>query len=491
MDPKAASKSAALRSRLTHPIIDSDGHQVEPGPILLDYLKEVGGSSVVERFKHATYDSFYDPGWRELSPRQRHDQRAMRPTWWAVPARNTRDLATALMPKLFHERMDEMGLDVSVVYPTASLLGVQISDEEVRRAAARAINKMKVDTFAGYTDRLLPVASIPMHTPEEAIDELQYAVGTLKLRAIMMASYVRRPIRAAMRISPEAARFSYWMDTFGLDSEYDYDLVWAKCVELGVSPTFHSVGYGWGSRATPSNYLHNHLGNFASSADAVCRGLFLGGVPKRFPQLTFAFMEGGVAWGRNLYCDLISHWEKRNREAVENYNPANIDDATFLDLARRYGGKFASERGQEILTNFKGFMSRGEDPAVNDEWAPSGIRSPEEICKIFTRQFYFGCEGDDPLNALAFNSLGSPFGAKLCALYGSDLGHWDVPNMAEAAEEAYELVDRGVIGDQDFRDMVFTNAAEFWTSTNRDFFKGTMVEGEVNKLLAARPSARV
>src|SRR5260370_5324926 len=155
----------------------------------------------------------------------------------------------------------------------------------------------------------------------------------------MMASYVRRPIKAAMRISPEAGRYSYWIDTFGLDSEYNYDPVWAKCLELKVSPTFHSVGYGWGSRATPSNYIHNHLGNFASSADAVCRGLFLGGVPKRFPELTFAFMEGGVAWARNLYCDLVSHWEKRNREALENYNPANLKGDVFVDLTRRYGGR--------------------------------------------------------------------------------------------------------------------------------------------------------
>jgi hypothetical protein len=56
--------------------------------------------------------------------------------------------------------------------------------------------------------------------------------------------------------------------------------------------------------------------------------------------------------------------------------------------------------------------------------------------------------------------------------------------MAEAAEEAYELVEHGVIREQDFRDLVFTNAAEFWTSTNRDFFKGTLVEGAVDKLLA-------
>jgi predicted TIM-barrel fold metal-dependent hydrolase len=489
MKTKQLSKSAAVRARLSHPIIDSDGHQVEPGPIFVDYLKDVGGVSMVERFKQATYDTSFSYDWPELTAAERHEQRAMRPTWWAIPSRNTRDLATAMFPKLFHERMEELGLDLSVVYPTYGLLAIQISDEEVRRAACRALNLMKRDMFAGLNDRLIPVATIPMHTPAEAIDELEYAVGELKMRAIMMASYVHRPIKAAMRISPEAARFSRWMDTFGLDSEYDYDPVWAKCVELGVAPTFHSVGYGWGSRATPFSYLHNHLGNFASSADAICRGLLLGGVPKRFPQLKFAFMEGGIAWARNLYCDLVSHWHKRNREAMENYNPMRTDADEFAELAARYGGEFAAGRAAEILADSQRKMRLGEAPAIFDEWAPSGITRPEEIRDIFTRQFYFGCEGDDPLNSLAFDAKGSPFDAKLRALYGSDLGHWDVPEMAEAAEEAYELVAHGVLEPAAFRAMVFDNAVEFWTSVNPGFFKDTAVETEARRytlLTAAR-----
>jgi predicted TIM-barrel fold metal-dependent hydrolase len=475
MEPQQPSKSAAVRARLSHPIIDSDGHQVEPGPIFLDYLKQVGGEVIVERFKRATYDTSFTFEWPELTARERHERRAMRPTWWAVPARNTRDLATAMFPRLFHERMEELGLDLSVVYPTYGLLAIQISDEEVRRAGCRALNLMKRDMFAGLTDRLIPVASIPMHTPAEAIEELEYCVGELDMRAVMLASYVHRPVQAAMRISPEAARFSHWMDTFGLDSEYDYDPVWAKCVELGVSPTFHSVGYGWGSRATPSNYIHNHLGNFASSAEAVCRGLLLGGVPRRFPQLKFAFLEGGIAWARNLYCDLISHWEKRNRAALENYNPVLADAAEFARLAARYGGRFVAGRGAEILEDSQRRMRRGEDPLLLDEWGPSGIMRAEEIRDIFTRQFYFGCEGDDPLNALALDSKSSPFDAKLNALYGSDLGHWDVPEMAEAAEEAYELVERGVLSEAAFRAMVFDNALEFWKSGNPDFFTNTSV----------------
>ena len=65
---------------------------------------------------------------------------------------------------------------------------------------------------------------------------------------------------------------------------------------------------------------------------------------------------------------------------------------------------------------------------------------------------------------------------RLHALYGSDLGHWDVPEMDEAAEEAHELVEHGLIGEEDFRAMVWRDPVRFWTSTNPDFFKGTVVE---------------
>ena len=203
----------------------------------------------------------------------------MKPVWWAGPTRNTRNLATSFFPKLFHERMEEMGLDVSVVYPTLGLITILIGDEEVRRAACRALNRMKADMFAGFTDRLIPVATIPMHTPREAIDE----AGVRGQRPQVARSHDGQSGAArdkeAMRISPQAARYSYWIDTFGLDSEYDYDPVWAKCVELGVSPTFHSLGYGWGSRTSTTNYIHNHLGSFASSATPFAAGCSWAGCP--------------------------------------------------------------------------------------------------------------------------------------------------------------------------------------------------------------------
>ena len=58
---------------------------------------------------------------------------------------------------------------------------------------ARSI-KLKAKTFRGFQDRLTPAALIPMHSPGEAIAELEYAVRELGLKSVMMASYIRRPI---------------------------------------------------------------------------------------------------------------------------------------------------------------------------------------------------------------------------------------------------------------------------------------------------------
>src|SRR5208337_1672435 len=75
-----------------------------------------------------------------------------------------------------------------------------------------------------------------------------------------------------------AARLANWFDMLGMDSEYDYDPFWAKCQELGFSPTFHTGSQGLGLRCSVSSWVYNHIGHFAEANDALCKALFLGGV---------------------------------------------------------------------------------------------------------------------------------------------------------------------------------------------------------------------
>ena len=70
-------------------------------------------------------------------------------------------------------------------------------------------------------------------------------------------------------------------------------------------------------------------------------------------------------------------------------------------------------------------------------------------------------------------------------MFGSDIGHFDVPDMSHVVPEAYELVEDGLMSDEDFRDFMFANPVRFWGKTNPDFFKGTVVEKEAEAVLAA------
>ena len=199
-----------------------------------------------------------------------------------------------------------------MVYPSLGLVFLHTPDEQYRRGACRALNRANAATFAPLADRLTPVAAIPMHTPDEAVAELEFAVTELGFKAVVCAGYVQRPFAALEGRDPEVSRYAFWLDQFGIDSAYDYDPVWAKAQELGVSIAFHSGFIGMTPYRSISSYVFNHLSMLAEGQQSLAKSLFLGGVTRRFPNMNFAFLEGGVAWAAALYCDIIGHWEKRN-----------------------------------------------------------------------------------------------------------------------------------------------------------------------------------
>ena len=474
------SASAKIHARLDHPVIDADGHWIEFEPTLLDYLDGVAGPAMVDRLRRDDYLAGL-AGWSRMSPEERRARRAIQPPWWGLPARNSLDRATAMLPRLLYERMADIGLDFAIAYPTLALFFAAIRDHELQLAAYRAYNVMAAELFRGVGDRLIPAACIPMHTPGEAIEELEFA-AKLGLRAMMMTSLMRRPIKTAQP-DGDSGRYANWPDALGLESEYDYDSVWAKCLDLRVAPTFHSASQGLGTRVSYSNFVYNHIGHFAAAGEAVCKSLFLGGVTRRFPALKFAFLEGGVGWACMLYSDLIGHWKKRNPTALDNTNPANLDVVAVTEYFRRYGTSPLCQHLDQ-LDSLRHLLG---DIEPVDDFARCGIVRAEDIPNLFVDNFYFGCEADDPVNSWAFKTGVNPYGVKLHAIMGSDIGHFDVVEMTEVLAEAYELVERHQLGENDFRDFVFGNAVRFWAGGNPDFFKGTAIEKEAAAYLESHP----
>lgn len=475
----------AVHAQLDHPIIDSDAHWLEFGPLVMERMREIGGEKAA-----AAFDGLQDiVPVQEMGPEGRRDKRIGHPGFWMVPMANTRDRATAMMPALLGERMEELGLDFCVMYPTGGTITSRIGDAEVRQAGTRAFNIFSAEHFADQTDKMAAVACIPMHTPDEAIAELEFVRNELGLKACLLSGMIPRPVPAAVAGDESAKKLgSVWYDVFGIDSEYDYDPVWQACIELGVSPTFHAGGRGYALRRSPSNFTYNHIGHFASTAEAICKALFLGGVTRRFPDLRVGFLEGGTAWACQLYADLIEHWEKRNADALAHTDPANLDHEGLIALASQYG----SERMAELMDGRDAalFAALNKSASTNtggeanlDDYAPCAITNEEDIAELFVPNFYFGCEADDSMNATAFNTKANPFGARLNALFSSDIGHFDVTNMERVLPSAWRTVTDGVMSRDDFRDFTFTNPARFWTANDPDFFAGTQVEAAVNDLL--------
>src|SRR5216110_2830154 len=472
-----------LRSRLSHPVVDADGHWLEYLPVMREQFRKIAGEAAVEGLALA---SSRIPNALKLSLAERRRKRVGMEGFWSSPSENVLDRATAMFPRLFYERLDDLGIDFSVVYPTAGLSFHRLQDTKMRRAICRAYNVFTAEQFKPYADRIIPAAIIPMYTPEEAIEELEFAATQLGFKVIMVGGLMRRPVPAVAEEQPEAAKFAEWFDVIGIDSDYDYDPVWQKCRELKVAPSFHNGARSILLRNSPSNFCYNHIGHFASAGHAVAKALFFGGVTRRFPDLNFAFLEGGVGWACMLYADLIGHWEKRNRKAIESTNPAKLDVAKLLEYAQKYGSDAvvdAVRRGEGLEGDSNSELTGGIEDL--DDYFRCKIERKQDIRDLFVPRFYFGCEADDPINGWAFNRSANPMGARLNAIFSSDIGHFDVPDMTDVVPEAYELVEHGLLNDEDFRDFMFSNAVRFWGELNPDFFKGTVVETAAAEVLAS------
>ena len=338
----------------------------------------------------------------------------------------TIDMATAVLPGLLYERLDELGIDVSVIYPSYGLLFMHFENEDDRRGSCRALNRFNAELFADLADRLIPVALIPMHTPEEAVAELEHAVGSLGMKAVVLAGFVQRPVDDVARQAPELAPWAMWLDTYGIDSHYDYDPVWEGVARrLGVSRA-STPGARLADRALDLELRlqpHRHARRVHPRRRQVA-SLRRGDPP--VPRAHFAFLEGGVAWACSLFADLIGHWEKRNGP---NDRPASTRRGSTVEEMMRlfatYGGRFG--RSELDVRGTRPSRGSGHGGRVRRLWRRAGrghrrtLRAP-----VLLR-----LRGRRPAHDQGVQHQGQPLRLQAPALFGSDISHWDVPDMSE------------------------------------------------------------
>src|SRR5437867_9869870 len=144
-----------LHARLNHPIIDADGHWAEFAPHMREEFRRIGGDTAVEALDMA---SARIPKSLSMSLAERRRRRLGQEAFWFLPTKNTLDRATAMMPRLLYERLDDLGLDFCVIYPTAGLGYYRLPPDKLRRALCRAYHVSTMNQSSPYGARIIAAA---------------------------------------------------------------------------------------------------------------------------------------------------------------------------------------------------------------------------------------------------------------------------------------------------------------------------------------------
>ena len=155
------------------------------------------------------------------------------------------------------------------------------------------------------------------------------------------------------------------------------------------------------------------------------------------------------------------------------------------ELINQYGDERLKSNADGLMNNLDAFrpehsLEQLEDQEIWDDFEAAGVNSKAEIREAYSGNFYFGCEADDPATMWAFNPK---MGARLRPVFSSDFTHFDVPDFAAVLPEAYEMVEEGMLNDQDFKEFTFTNAVKLHGGMNANFFKGTRIERQTSEIL--------
>lgn len=194
--------------------------------------------------------------------------------------------------------MDEDGIDVMVLYPTAGLRVGGLHETDFATAVARAYNDWLHDFCQMSPARLKFVALLAPQDPKAAAHELKRAVTERGAVGGVLPTHV-----------PQSPDYGHsW-----------YDPIYAAAESVGVSLGFHT-----GTAADSlgglrfRKFLSAHTIDHPAEQMIALIATIIGGVFERFPALRVAYLESGIGWVPYMMDRLDEEVEKRG-EAEASY----------------------------------------------------------------------------------------------------------------------------------------------------------------------------
>ncbi|HZV48600.1 MAG TPA: amidohydrolase family protein [Candidatus Dormibacteraeota bacterium] len=189
--------------------------------------------------------------------------------------------------------MDQMAIDYSILFPTPMLTLGTHPQPEVEVELARAYNRWLVRDVLVASPRIRTMAYLPLSNPEASVDFIEEFAGAPGVLGFMVTAVRYQPIH-----------------------ENRFVKVFAALDERSLPLAFHS-GPNWSDRPFEqlNRFLSAHALGFPFYAMLQLTNLVVNGLPERFPNVRFIFMEAGQAWVPFLVARLDNEYRQRSSEA--------------------------------------------------------------------------------------------------------------------------------------------------------------------------------
>ena len=190
-----------------------------------------------------------------------------------------------------------MGLESTVLYPTAALAIGLVQEPAWACAVSRAYNNWFHDRYIKKDSRLKGVAVLPIQDPQKAAEELRYAVEKLDMVGAFLPS--------AMVIGE-----SLWPCRLCADLPRSR----ALGVPLGVhgAPS-RGFGFDFFEDQGQVHALEHPFPLMIQFTSIICDGVL-----ERFPELKIAFLEAGCGWLPYMMDRLDYEYETRGARSFPN-----------------------------------------------------------------------------------------------------------------------------------------------------------------------------
>lgn len=300
-------------------IVDSDAHQIEPAGIWQEYidpafreraprLLEIDGRKTLG----VEGEGFVSEGKYPLSAPE-FLQAMMRGM-----QRFERAYTTGYSPDSRLLDMDEVGVDVQILFPTTGgqLLGREFRDPELLAASCRAYNDWSAEYCEAEPGRLRWAAMLPLQAVDLAIEEARRAAG-------------KNCIAYYLRPGPVAGRNLYHRDYFPLWSEIER-LERPICLHDSGSPRIPSYG------DRMDTHTSGHIIAHPFEAMVAMMSLIWYGIPEHFPGLRIVHVEADAGWLPFWLQRMAQHWDfSGNAEHPDlKRHPSEYFEQSFFVAAR-------------------------------------------------------------------------------------------------------------------------------------------------------------